>query len=180
MKKEEVGSNKRILPFVHATRCPKRLHGALDSGGEDDPGRDVRSTAAEPDRKLPTEPIDVRELLTQNLANHVAIRNHKLRHDYFLSYYAPPGRLRASSEGRDTPGEDTDEDEEKKKRAPCEGAGGGGRTTSFSVEDILDPRKFTGRPMAQEDDSSSERPDEDEEDEDNAYISGELRSSFDR
>lgn len=154
---------------------------------------------------------DLHQLLTNNLAQHLAVQNERLKSNLLFGHNhtgllrppppAPPGPpcpLRdpaplarepqdaAASRDATRPAEDEAAREQERKttkdvedkhaeEAHDEGEGGAPhRVTPFSVLDILDPHKFTGR-TAEDDmgDSSSDR-----QDEDDAYISGEpLHSS---
>lgn len=151
---------------------------------------------------------DLHQLLTNNLAQHLAVQNERLKSNLLFGHNhagllrppppAPSGAPRPTRDPasltrgpQDTPAphdatrptddELTREDHEEKKttkeaveqhagEAPEEGEGGAPhRVTPFSVLDILDPHKFTGRtPDDDMGDSSSDR-----QDEDDAYISGE-------
>lgn len=150
---------------------------------------------------------DLHQLLTNNLAQHLAVQNERLKSNLLFGHNhsgllrppppIPSGAPRPPRDpvpltrgSQDTPAqhdamrptdeESIREDQEERKttkevveqhagEAPEEGEGGGPhRVTPFSVLDILDPHKFTGR-TADDDmgDSSSDR-----QDEDDAYISG--------
>lgn len=150
---------------------------------------------------------DLHQLLTNNLAQHLAVQNERLKSNLLFGHNhtgllrpppptppgppfthrdpAPPPREpqdAAASRDATRPVEDeaireherkiTKEVEDKhEEEAHEEGeAGAPHRVTPFSVLDILDPHKFTGR-TAEDDmgDSSSDR-----QDEDDAYISGEC------
>ena len=169
-----------------------------------------------PDKK------DLQDLLTQNLAHHVAARNEKLRQEYLLSQRLNFCRQNFSSMGPEATMQalitkahqehpsnyngdsfphinvanrcssvsspsDSEAEEQKlledNKDLPLRVKESSNllqqsqesqknfsmRTTSFSVHDILDPHKFTGRTSEDDHiDSSSEKQDDDE----NAYISG--------
>ncbi|XP_050728769.1 homeobox protein slou-like [Eriocheir sinensis] len=147
---------------------------------------------------------DLHQLLTNNLAQHLAVQNERLKSNLLFGHNhtgllrppppAPPGPpcpLRdpaplprepqdaAASRDATRPAEDeatreherkTTKDVEDKHAEEAHEEGEGGaphRVTPFSVLDILDPHKFTGR-TAEDDmgDSSSDR-----QDEDDAYIS---------
>ena len=152
---------------------------------------------------------DLHQLLTNNLAQHLAVQNERLKSNLLFGHnrsglLGPPHPIPSGAprtprdpvpftrEPQEAPApqdamqptdeESTREDHEERKttkevveqhagEAPEEGEGGAPhRVTPFSVLDILDPHKFTGR-TADDDmgDSSSDR-----QDEDDAYISGET------
>ncbi|XP_063866510.1 NK1 transcription factor-related protein 1-like [Scylla paramamosain] len=149
---------------------------------------------------------DLHQLLTNNLAQHLAVQNERLKSNLLFGHNhggllrpPPPAPSGAPRPTRDpapltrgpqdapaphdatqpTDDESAREDHEERKttkeaveqhagEAPEEGEGGAPhRVTPFSVLDILDPHKFTGRtPDDDMGDSSSDR-----QDEDDAYIS---------
>lgn len=151
---------------------------------------------------------DLHQLLTNNLAQHLAVQNERLKSNLLFGHShtgllrppppAPSGPTRLNRDPAPAPREPQDaaaprdatmpmedegtgEHDERKttkevedkhpKEVQEEGeAGGPHRVTPFSVLDILDPHKFTGRTTEDDmGDSSSDR-----QDEDDAYISGEF------
>lgn len=198
---------------------------------------DLASDLTRPVLKIPTSmkclatfdlpgKADLHQLLTNNLAQHLAVQNERLKNNLLFSHnhthhhhngllrppppvqppggHAPPlphldtsprpreeqqqnpalpfsaGQSHAdnhnhNNNNRTVSDEDVVVDRRKVDENDGGGGGGGGgegntapRVTPFSVMDILDPRKFTGRTHEDDlPDSSSDR-----QDEDDAYISG--------
>lgn len=151
---------------------------------------------------------DLHQLLTNNLAQHLAVQNEKLKNNLIFGHNRhngllgppPPGTPQPHREAaphpqdllpsqealEEEPAREEDQEmrratEEVREEAPPAGQeevrGEGNtapRVTPFSVMDILDPHKFTGK--TQEDDLPDSSSDPQEEDD--AYISGEaLRHS---
>ena len=140
---------------------------------------------------------ELHQLLSNNLAQHLASRNEKIKREFFFNssisisnsdlphesllkkgevlgvgdiFQSPKCSLEVNIKDKQN-----EENSLNVKKEPSEEEGRlapqetSPRVTSFTVQDILDPHKFRGR--FNEDDDSLDRP---EDDDDNTYISGEF------